>query len=142
MDVTDIINACDRKLRAHGLDALTRRERLVALANLANFEVTAGGVGAFFHNASGNLAREVVDALIELGAMDEAAAVNRGRELLKKRSWRQLATASEFERLTDRFLVPIPGLFERVTAFAELHAEELQSTAQQAFPGNAENVRA
>lgn len=130
INVADIIAACDRKFQSVGLDALTSKERLVVLPSWANFEVELGGVGAFFHNSAGTLAREVVDALIELGAMEQAAAINRGRELLRNRTWQELAAASEFERLTDKFLASMPGLFERVAAFVELHVQELEVTAR------------
>lgn len=141
MNVAEIINGCDRKFQSLGLDALTSKERLVALASWANFEVELGGVGAFFHNSAGALSREVVDALIELGAMEQAAAINRGRELLRTRTWQQLAAASEFERLTDKFLASMPGLFERVATFVELHADELEITARQASEGDVRKVR-
>jgi hypothetical protein len=131
MNVADIINGCLRKFHAQGLDALTADERLVALARWADCEVELGGVGAFLHNSAGAYTREVVNALIRLGAMNEAAAINRGRELLRKHSWQDLATSGQFERLTDLFLASMPGLFERIAAFVELHAEELGVTTQQ-----------
>jgi hypothetical protein len=129
MLVTEIINACDQKRRSTGLAGLTHKERLVALANWATFEIELGGMGAFFHNASGAHAREVVDALIELGAMEEAAAINRGRELLRHSSWRRLATTGHFDRLTDKFLASTPGVFARLATFVELHCAELQSAS-------------
>jgi hypothetical protein len=88
-------------------------------------------VGAFFHNSAGADVREVVNALIRLGAMNEAAAINRGRELLRKHSWQDLAASGQFERLTDLFLASMPGLFERIAAFVELHADELGVSNQQ-----------
>jgi hypothetical protein len=131
MNTAEIINTCDHKFRAVGLGGLSSAERLVLLASWVNSEVERGGIGAFFHASAGAFAKETVDALIELGAMDEAAAVNQGRELLRNRSWQHLAVSGEFERLTDKFLASMPGLFERVAAFVETHAEELESTAQQ-----------
>jgi hypothetical protein len=134
MNAADIIDACDRKYRVVGLDGLTSKERLVVLASRANYEVELGGIGAFFHNSAGALAREAVNALIQLGAMDEAAAIHRGRALLRRHSWRHLAASSQFERLTDMFLSSMPGLFPRLTAFVELHAEELEVSARESIP--------
>lgn len=131
MNVADIINACDRKFSSLGLSDLTATERVVVLASRANFEVELGGVGALFHNSTGAISREIVDALIELGAMEEAAAINRGRELLRTHSWQELAQQNYFERLTDKFLAPTPGLFERLTAFVQTHEREL--VPRQAF---------
>lgn len=142
MNVADTISACDRKCASVGLVALTPKERLVVLASWANVEVESGGVGAFFHNSTGAFAREVVDALVELGAMDEAAAINQGRELLRSRSWQELTASNHFERLTDKFLASFPGLLSRLTTFVELHAQELEATAQQGFTGDARNARA
>ena len=142
MNVADIIDACDRKFRAQGLERLTPKERLVVLASWANFEVEQGGMGAFFHNLSGTYARETVAALIELGAMDEAAAINKGRELLRHRSWKQLAASREFERLTDKFLAAMPGLFERLGTFIEAHADELGKSARGRLAGRARKARA
>jgi hypothetical protein len=130
MNVADIINACDRKAAAAGLGELTPIERVVVLASRANFEVELGGIGAFFHNATGAVSREIVDALIELGAMEEAAAINRGRELLRTHSWQELARTHQFERLTDKFLASAPGLFVRLNAFVEIHERELVASAQ------------
>jgi hypothetical protein len=142
MNIADIINACDRKCSSSALSELTATERVVVLASRANFEVERGGIGALFHNSTGAVSREIVDALIELGAMEEAAAINRGRELLRTRSWQELARTNQFERLTDKFLSSVPGLFQRLTAFVEAHERELAITAQQAFPGDARNARA
>jgi hypothetical protein len=128
MNVADIINACDQKFSSTGLSELTPLERVVALASRANFEVELGGVGAFFHNSSGAISREIVGALVELGAMEEAAAINRGRQLLRSRSWQELAQASQFERLTDQFLASMPSLSERLAAFVEKHERELVVT--------------
>jgi hypothetical protein len=141
MNVADIINACDRKFSSLGLSDLTPTERVVVLASRTNVEVELGGIGALFHNSTGAISREIVDALIELGAMEEAAAINRGRELLRTQSWHELARTNQFERLTDKFLASVPGLFPRLTAFVETHERELAVTAQ-AFPADARNARA
>jgi hypothetical protein len=141
MNVTDIINACERKFSASGLSELTSAERVVVMASRANFEVELGGVGALFHNSTGTLSREIVGALIELGAMEEAAAINRGRELLRRHTWQELARTNQFERLTDKFLASAPGLSERLTAFVETHERELAATAQPRVPGDALNTR-
>jgi hypothetical protein len=138
VNVTGIIDACDRKFRLLGLDALTAKQRLVVLASWANVEIELGGVGAFFHNAAGTFSKEVVDALIALGAMDEAAAIHRGRELLRTHSWHELAASSQFERLTDKYLASMPGVSERLGAFVRLHERELAEAEQYAAADEAE----
>jgi hypothetical protein len=142
MDVANIINVCDRKCRSVGLSALSSEERTVVLANWANFEVELGGLAAFFHNSTGTHAKEIVDALVELGAMEEAAAINQARELLRTRSLKELSMTGQFERLTDKFLASAPGLFVRLSAFVEVHRGELEATAQQCHAGDARNARA
>lgn len=128
--IGDIIDACDRKYRCVGLAALAAQERVVVLASEASHEVERGGVAAFFHSSTSEHALEIVKVLVELGAMDEAAAINQGRELLRHHSWTQLATSGRFERLTDKFLASMPGLSSRLIAFVELHREELEISAQ------------
>jgi hypothetical protein len=137
MDVENIINACEDKFRSVGLTGLTGKERLVVLVHSANSEVELGGVAAFFNNATAIYARDVVDALIQLGAMDEAAAINQGRELLRNRSWEDLTVCGQFERLTDKFLASMPGVLPRLAAFVEQHCEELESTAQESCASEA-----
>ena len=125
MNSTTIIGACEQKFRSVGLGGLTSKERIVVLASWANSEVERGGMTAFFHNATKDHAREIVDALVELGAMDEAAAINQGRDLLRIHSWTHLIASGQLERLTDKFLASTPGLFSRLAVFVELHADEL-----------------
>ena len=114
----------------------------MVLASWANFEVELGGMAAFFHNSTSTHAKEIVDALVELGAMEEAAAINQGRELLRTRSLEDLSMSGQFERLTDKFLASVPGLFGRLSAFVEVHRGELEATAQQCHAGDARNARA
>lgn len=130
-DIANIIEACEQKCRRAGLASLTPKERVVVLASWANFEIELGGVAAFFHNSTRTHAREIVRALIELGAMDEAAAINQGRELLRLHSWEDLASSAQFERLTDKFLASMPGLVHRLASFIDLHREELEVSADQ-----------
>ena len=137
MDVASIIKACDQKRRSVGLDRLDPKERVVALSSWANFEVELGGVAAFFHNSAGAHAREIVAALVQLGAMDEAAAINQGRELLREHSWQFVAPSGQFERLTDKFLASTPGLFARINAFVEQHREELEASSRRTPGGRA-----
>lgn len=125
MNLAAIIDACDQKSRAVGLSGLNPKERIVVLASWANAEVEHGGMTAFFHNATKDHAREIVGALVELGAMDEAAAINHGRELLRTHSWTHLIASGQLERLTDKFLASTPGLYSRLTNFVEQHADEL-----------------
>ncbi len=133
VDIASIIEACEQKCRRAGLAGLTAKERVVVLASWANFEIELGGVAAFFHNSTGTHAREIVKALIELGAMDEAAAINQGRELLRIHSWEELARSAQFERLTDKFLASMPGLVPRLASFVDLHREELEVSAERMF---------
>lgn len=132
-DIANIIEACEQKCRCGGLARLTAKERVVVLATWANFEIELGGVAAFFHSSTGTHSREIVRALIELGAMDEAAAINQGRELLRLHSWEDLTNSAQFERLTDKFLASMPGLAHRLASFVELHREELRVSAEQVF---------
>lgn len=125
MNISTIIDACDRKCRSVGLSGLTPKERLVVLASWANAEVELGGLAAFFHNATKHHTREILAALIELGAMDEAAAINQGRQLMRRHSWEHLASSAQLDRLTDKFLAATPGVIPRLAAFVEHNFDEL-----------------
>jgi hypothetical protein len=133
MNPAEIINSCDLKFQKHGIDALTAKERVVVLASQVNFEVELGGLGAYFHNSAGSLSGEAVEALVELGAMAEAAALRKGRELLRNRSWEVLAASDAFEPLTDVFARATPDLFTRLSGFVEKHASELVHTPTSAW---------
>ena len=129
MNPAEIINSCDLKFQRNGFESLTAKERIVVLASHVNFEVQLGGVGTYFHNSAGAFAAEAVEALVELGAIAEAAALRKGRELLRARSWESLAASDAFEPLTEAFAKATPDLFTRLCAFVEKHASGL---AQQA----------
>jgi hypothetical protein len=112
------------------------------LTSRANIEVERGGLAAFFHNSTGTHAKEIVDALIELGAMEEAAAINQARELLRTRSLEELSKSGQLERLTDKFLASSPGLFARLSKFIEERRDELEAAARQCDATDARNERA
>lgn len=135
MNLPGIIDACERKFRAVGLSGLSAKERIVVLAGRANFEIEYGGMAAFFHNSTKEHAREIVDALVELGAMEEAASINQGRDLIRRHSWEHLQATGQFDRLTDKFLASTPGLFSRLAAFVEQNSVELEGITQEALAG-------
>ena len=115
-------------MRRDGIAGLTAVERTIALCSIAGFEVDLGGVAAFFHNSSGDLSHEAVEALLEIGATQQAIAIQTGRDLLKNSSWRALVAEDAFEPLTQQFHSDDRDVFSRLCEYIEAHASELAVT--------------
>lgn len=81
MDVTDVMNGCDDKAQRLGMEALTEIERTVVLVNRASFEITCGGLHAFYYNSSGDYSAETMFALHRIGSIDSAMCLLRANEL-------------------------------------------------------------
>ena len=125
MDTTATINACDAKLQKLGISALTPVERTIALASIANFEFEMGDVGSFFHNSASKYSAQIIEALLALGATTEAAAIRRGRDLLRANSWETLVVSGAFEPITALYRSGEQDLFTRLSRYVEAHAAEL-----------------
>jgi hypothetical protein len=125
VDHAAIINACDAKLQKLGAAALTPLERTIAFVSMVNFEMDLGGMAGYFHNAAAIYTRDIIEALVAVGATHQAGAIQRGRDLLRSNSWEALAESGAFEPLTEQYHNAPTDVFGQLCEYVEAHAHEL-----------------
>ena len=125
---TEIIDRCDAKALATGLDSLTQSERVVHLATWIYFEVCLGGFAGYCSNSAGNNALQAAGALEAIGAQDAARAVRESAALfgdggeVADREHRQDRLAGLDARLReagDKYHSQSPGVWELTEAYIE-----------------------
>lgn len=125
MNIADLIKGCDAKMQAHGIGALATEERIVSLVSAVNYELELGDLGSYFHNSARVHAAKTVEALLAIAATREASAIQKGRELLRSKSWEVLAASGAFEPLTAQLRSGDQDLFSRLAQYVEAHVAEL-----------------